>query len=70
MIRRVLRFVAIMATTVVILAGATVLIVPQASRLVSAHRSDHEQISLNPLAERSPRVNAQRRTDERRKSEH
>ncbi|MCU1353316.1 MAG: mrcA [Acidimicrobiales bacterium] len=42
-----------MVAIVSVLAGALALITPQASRLVSAHRSDHERISLTPLAERS-----------------
>ncbi|MDQ6696735.1 MAG: transglycosylase domain-containing protein [Actinomycetota bacterium] len=51
--KRIVRFALIMAMTIAILAGAVVLIAPQARRLVSAHRSDHARINLSPLAERS-----------------
>ncbi len=51
--KRIVRFALIMAMTVAILAGAVVLIAPQTQRLASAHRSDHERINLNSLAERS-----------------
>lgn len=51
--KRIIRFALIMAMTIAILAGAVVLIAPQTQRLVSAHRSDHARINLDPLAERS-----------------
>ena len=51
--KRIFRFALIMAMTIAVPAGAVVLIAPQARRLASAHRSDHERINLDPLAERS-----------------
>jgi len=51
--KRLLRFALIMGVTVAALAVAVVLIAPQAGHLASAHRSDHERINLDPLAERS-----------------
>lgn len=52
-IKRLLRFVILMGTAIAVIAGTVALIAPEASRLVSAHRSDHERISLSPLVERS-----------------
>ena len=43
----------LLAALVAVLAGAMVVIGPSFVDLVSAHRSDHEQINLAPLAERS-----------------
>lgn len=51
--KRLLRFVFVMAALVAVLAGALAVIAPQVSNLVSAHYSDHDRISLKPLAERS-----------------
>ena len=48
---RLLRFVAIMATLSAVMVISLVLIAPQAGKLVSAHRSDHEQLDLKPLTE-------------------
>ena len=50
---RLARFTAVMAALVAVIAGSLALIGPQVAKLVSAHRSDHEQITLEPLAERS-----------------
>ncbi len=50
---RLARFAGVMTALVAVLAGAMSLIGPEAGRLVSAHRSDHERIVLQPLAERS-----------------
>src|SRR5690606_13647928 len=50
---RFLRFVFVMAAMVAVMAGSLALIGPPVVDLVSAHRSDHERISLKPLAERS-----------------
>ena len=52
-IRRFARMVFLLAALVAVLAGAMVVIGPSFVDLVSAHRSDHEQINLAPLAERS-----------------
>lgn len=51
--KRLLRFTLAMAGLVGVLAGSLALIGPQLHDLFSAHRSDHERISLKPLAERS-----------------
>lgn len=50
---RLLRFVLVMCALVAVLTGSIVLAAPQVVDLVSAHRSDHERLSLEPLAERS-----------------
>jgi penicillin-binding protein 1A len=50
---RLIRFVAVMAALVGVMAASLALVGPQAAKLVSAHESDHERISLKPLAERS-----------------
>ena len=50
---RLLRFVVIMATLSAVMVFSLVLIAPQAGKLVSAHRSDHEPLDLKPLTERS-----------------
>ena len=51
--KRLLRFVVVMAALIGVLATSVVLVGPQLSDLVSAHRSDHERLNLKPLAERS-----------------
>jgi penicillin-binding protein 1A len=50
---RLLRFVATMVAIVGVLSASMVIAAPEVVKLVSAHRSDHERISLQPLAERS-----------------
>ncbi|MBX3284687.1 MAG: transglycosylase domain-containing protein [Actinobacteria bacterium] len=50
---RLIRFVAVMAALVGVMAASLAMVGPQAAKLVSAHHSDHERISLKPLAERS-----------------
>lgn len=50
---RLLRFVLVMCALVAVLTGTIVLAAPQVVDFVSAHRSDHERLSLEPLAERS-----------------
>ncbi|NLD75609.1 MAG: hypothetical protein GX643_02985 [Acidimicrobiales bacterium] len=52
-VRRFLRFVFVMAALVGVMSASLVVIGPQVVELVGAHRSDHERISLKPLAERS-----------------
>lgn len=52
-VKRLFRFVFVMVTLTGVLAGSLALAAPQVGKLVSAHRSDHERISLKPLAERS-----------------
>lgn len=51
--KRLLRFTLAMAGLVGVMAASLALIGPQLHDLFSAHRSDHERISLKPLAERS-----------------
>lgn len=53
MVRRFLRFAVVMTALIGVMAASVVLMGPHAVELVSAHRSDHERISLKPLAERS-----------------
>jgi penicillin-binding protein 1A len=50
---RLLRFTLIMVLLVGVLTASVALIGPQVVELTSAHRSDHERLSLKPLAERS-----------------
>jgi len=50
---RLLRFVFVMAALVGVLTASIAIAAPQVVKLVSAHRSDHERLSLEPLAERS-----------------
>lgn len=50
---RFLRFAATMVAIVAVLSASLAIAAPQVVRLVGAHRSDHERISLRPLAERS-----------------
>ena len=52
-LNRVGRFGVTMAAMIGVMAGSLALIGPQIHDLVSAHRSDHQRISLKPLAERS-----------------
>lgn len=50
---RFLRFTLVMAALVGVMTASIAIAAPQVSKLVSAHRSDHERLSLEPLAERS-----------------
>jgi len=50
---RILRFSFTMVALVAVLAASAAVITPRVVDLVSAHRSDHERISLGALAERS-----------------
>ncbi|MCU1370141.1 MAG: rane carboxypeptidase (penicillin-binding protein) [Ilumatobacteraceae bacterium] len=50
---RLLRFSLVMILIVAVLTASVAIIGPQVVELVSAHRSDHERLSLKPLAERS-----------------
>jgi membrane peptidoglycan carboxypeptidase len=52
-VKRLARFVFVMVAITAVLAGSMALVGPKLAKLVSAHRSDHERISLKPLAERS-----------------
>ncbi len=52
-VKRLLKFVTIMTALVAVMAGSLALAAPQVRNFVSAHKSDHEQIGLKPLAERS-----------------
>jgi len=51
--KRLLRFAFVMVGFVAVMAGTLAVAAPQIKNLVSAHHSDHEQINLKPLAERS-----------------
>lgn len=51
--KRLFRFVFVMVALVAVLTTALVVMAPRVVDLVSAHRSDHEHLSLKPLAERS-----------------
>ena len=50
---RILRFSLVMLLFVAVLSASAAVIGPQVVELVGAHRSDHERLSLKPLAERS-----------------
>lgn len=50
---RILRFSVVMLLFVAVLTASAVVVGPQVIELVGAHRSDHERLSLKPLAERS-----------------
>jgi penicillin-binding protein 1A len=50
---RLLRFSLVMVLVVAVLTASAAVIGPQVVELVGAHRSDHERLSLKPLAERS-----------------
>ncbi|MCB1038388.1 MAG: transglycosylase domain-containing protein, partial [Acidimicrobiales bacterium] len=52
-LKRLLRFVFVMVAIVAVLTGSIALAAPRVIDFVSAHRSDHEHLSLEPLAERS-----------------
>lgn len=52
-LKRLVRFVLVMAALVGVLTASLALIGPQVVELVGAHRSDHERLSLKSLAERS-----------------
>lgn len=52
-LKRLLRFVVVMAALIGALSVSLVLAAPQVARLVSAHTSDHERLDLKTLAERS-----------------
>jgi penicillin-binding protein 1A len=52
-LKRLLRLALVLAAISGVLAGALVLAAPQARTVVSAHHSDHEQLTLKPLAQRS-----------------
>ncbi|MEO6628479.1 MAG: transglycosylase domain-containing protein [Aquihabitans sp.] len=52
-LKRFVRFLFVMGALIGVMAASLVLITPQITNFVSAHRSDHERISLKPLAERS-----------------
>ena len=52
-LKRLLRFVVVMAALVGVMTASLAAIGPQLAKVVSAHRSDHDRISLKPLAERS-----------------
>ena len=50
---RLARFAFVMVALIAVMAASLALLGPQVGNLVSAHRSDHERLSLAPLAERS-----------------
>lgn len=50
---RILRFSLVMILFVAVLTASAAVVGPQVVELVGAHRSDHERLSLKPLAERS-----------------
>ena len=52
-LKRLLRFVLVMAALVAVLTTSVVLAAPRMFDFVAAHRSNHERLSLDPLAERS-----------------
>ncbi|MCB0962595.1 MAG: transglycosylase domain-containing protein [Acidimicrobiales bacterium] len=52
-LKRLLRFTVVMAALVGVLTVSIAVAAPQVAKLVGAHRSDHERLSLDPLAERS-----------------
>ena len=52
-LKRLLKFGLVMASLIAIMAASLAVIGPQVRKLVSAHYSDHDRISLKPLAERS-----------------
>ena len=59
---RLLRFSLVMVALVAVTAGSLVIVAPQFAKLVGAHRSDHERLSLEPLAERSYIIDSQGNT--------
>lgn len=52
-LKRLLRFGLVMAALIGVMAASLAVVGPQLRTLVGAHRSDHDRISLDPLAERS-----------------
>ena len=52
-LKRLLRFALVMVALIGVMAASLAVAGPQLRKLVSAHTSDHQQISLKPLAERS-----------------
>jgi membrane peptidoglycan carboxypeptidase len=52
-VKRLFRFVFAMTASIAVMAAAVAVMAPRVVDLVSAHHSDHERLSLKPLAERS-----------------
>ena len=52
-VKRLFRFVFAMTALIAVMTAAVAVAAPRVVDLVSAHRSDHEHLSLKPLAERS-----------------
>lgn len=52
-LKRLLRFTLVMTALVGVMAASLAVAGPQVRKLVSAHNSDHRQLTLKPLAERS-----------------
>lgn len=52
-LKRLLRLTLVLAAFIGVLAAAIVIAAPQARTVIASHHSDHEQLTLKPLAQRS-----------------